>query len=90
MIEVLGRGAAVLAPMAVAGEHGPARKRRGRPERHPHEVHQADDGRDRDVPALGVELGAVAVDDLGLLLQHQHDRAPRRDDAERLEAGVEQ
>ena len=76
--------------MTVAGEHRPTRKRRRRPERHPHEVHEADDGRDRDDAALGAELGTVAVDDLGLLLQHQHDRASRRDDAERLEAGVEQ
>ena len=43
-----------------------------------------------NAPALGAELGAVAVDDLGLLLQHQDDRAPRRHDTERLEAGVEQ
>jgi hypothetical protein len=30
------------------------------------------------------------VHDLGLLLQHQDDRSPRRHDAQRLEAGVEQ
>ena len=33
---------------------------------------------------------AVARDDLRLLLQHEHDRPAHRDDAERLEAGVEQ
>ena len=47
------------------------------------------DGTGNDGP-LGVELGAVALDDLGLLLEHEHDGPPDRDDAQRLEAGVEQ
>ena len=81
---------AVLAAVPVAREHGPPRERRRRAERHPHEVHEPDHRRDRDAAALGAELGAVAVDDLGLLLEHEHDRAPGRHDAERLEAGVEQ
>ena len=42
------------------------------------------------VSALGVQHGAVARDDLGLLLQHEHDGPAHRHDAERLEAGVEQ
>ena len=39
--------------------------------------------------ALGMELGVIARDDDGLLLEDQHHRPPNRDDAERLEAGVE-
>ena len=38
---------------------------------------------------LGVELGVVTGDDLGLLLQDQHHRPPNRHDAQRLEPGVE-
>ncbi len=89
MVEILGRGAAVLAPMVVAGEDSPARQRRRSPEGHPYEVNQAYDCRDRDHPALGVELGAVAVDDLRLLLEHQNDRAARGHDTQRLETGVQ-
>jgi hypothetical protein len=40
--------------------------------------------------SLRAHLGAVAMDDLGLFLQHQNDRSPRRHDAQRLETGVEQ
>ena len=59
-------------------------------ERHPHEVHEPDHRRDRDGAALGTELGAVAVDDLGLVLEHEHDRAAGRHDTQRFEAGVQQ
>ena len=90
VVEVLGGAPAVLAAMAVAGEHRPPRQRRAGAERDAYEVHEADHRRHRNRPALGAELGTVAVHDLGLLLQHQHDRPPRRHDAERLEAGVEQ
>ena len=38
--------------------------------------------------ALGVQLGAVAGDDLGLLLQHEDDGAPERHDAQRLELAL--
>jgi hypothetical protein len=75
--------------MVVAREHGPARQRRGGAVGHPHEVHQPDHRRDRNGPALGTELGAVAVDNLGLVLEHEHDRAARRDDTQRFEAGVQ-
>ena len=90
VVDVLGRPVAVLAAVAVAGEHGPARQRDAVAVRHPHEVNEADHRRHRDVGALGAELGAVARDDLGLLLQHEHDRPAHRHDAQRLEAGVEQ
>jgi len=53
-------------------------------------MHQPDNGGHGNAPPLGAELGAVAMDDLGLLLQHQDDRATGGHDAERLEAGVEQ
>ena len=40
--------------------------------------------------AFGAKFGAIAMNDFGLFLQYQHDGPPRRDDAERFEAGVEQ
>ncbi len=89
VVDVLRRAAAVLAALAVAGEHGPARERHAGPVRDPHEVGQPDHRRHREAQALGVELGVVARDDDGLLLQDQHHRPPNRDDAQRLEAGVE-
>jgi hypothetical protein len=53
-------------------------------------VHQSNDRWDGYRPTLRAENGAVAIDDLGLLLEHQNDRAAGWDDAQRLEAGVEQ
>jgi hypothetical protein len=37
-----------------------------------------------------VQLGTVPSHDLSLVLEDQDDRPSHRDDAERLEAGVEQ
>ena len=48
------------------------------------------DGHRHRARARSAGLGAVARDDLGLLLQHEHDGPAHRHDAERLEAGVEQ
>ena len=72
------------------GEDRAARQRDPVAVRHAHEVHEPDHRRHGKGGALGVELGAVARDDLGLLLEHEDDRPADRHDAERLEAGVEQ
>jgi hypothetical protein len=90
VVEVLGRTAAVLAAMSIPREHGPARERGGRTEWHADEVHEADDRRNGHRPAFRAKFGAVAVDDLGLLLEDQYDGAAGRHDAQRLETGVEQ
>ena len=50
---------------------------------------QSDHGGHREPQALGVELGVIARNDDGLLLEDQHHRPPNRDHTERLEAGVE-
>jgi hypothetical protein len=89
VVDVLGRAAAVLAAVVVPGEDRPPGQRDARPERDPHEVGEADHARDGHAEALGVQLGVIARDDLGLLLQDEDDRPPHRDHAERLEAGVE-
>jgi hypothetical protein len=90
MVEVLGRATAVLTAVAVAGEHGPARQRYPRSERDPDELDEADHRRCRDRGALGAERGAVVLDDLGLVLEHEDHGPAGRDDAEGLEGGIEQ
>jgi hypothetical protein len=75
VVEVLGSPPAVLAPVAVPSEDAPARQRNTRAKRHTHEVHEPDHRRHRDGCAFGAEFSAVSLDDLGLLLEHEHDRS---------------
>src|SRR5262249_14686635 len=90
VVDVLGRPVAVLATVTVAREHRAARQRHPVAMRHPHEVDEPDHRGHGHDGALGVELGTVALDHLGLLLQHEDDRSPNGHDAQRLEAGIQQ
>ncbi len=89
VIEVLRRRTAVLTTPIVASEDGSPRQRRRGSIRHADEVAQPQDRRSVHLDPLGAEPLTVRDDDLGLLLQHEDDRPPRRDDCERLVRRVE-
>jgi hypothetical protein len=57
-----------------------ARRDSGAAARYGTRMHEPDHRRNRNRAPLGPELGAVAVEDLGLLLEHEHDRAAGRHD----------
>ena len=82
--------AAVDAGLPVPGEDGAPRQRDRRREGHPHVAGQPDDDGHRQADQRGVDDVVGGVDRLGLLGQHQHDRAAAGDHAQRLVGGVEQ
>ena len=90
VVDVLRGPVAVLAAVAVTREDRAPGERHPAPVRHPHEVVEPDHRRHRERQPLAVELGAVARDDLRLLLEHEHDGPAHRHHAQRLEARVEQ
>ncbi len=89
MIQVLRGGATVLARMPVPGEDRPARQRSSRAEGDLDVVAEAHDGRRLQGDALRPEDRPVLRDDLGLLLEDEHDRPLRCDHREGLVRGVE-
>lgn len=89
VIQVLGRGPAVLALPPIPGEHRAPRERRVGAERYVYEVTEANDGWGFQCDALTVEDRAVRLHDLGLLLEHEHDGSPRGNDRERQFGRVE-
>ena len=89
MVEVLRRRPAVLARPGVTCEDGTPRQRRPGAERDLHEVAQAHDARRLELQVLGAEDHPVGGDDLGLLLEDEHDGTARAHDGERRVRGVE-
>jgi len=82
--------AAVLAGPAVAGEHGASRDLAPvRVARHVDVADQADHDRARERRALGVQLPHASLEQLGLLLEQQHDGAAHRAHVDRLIRGVQ-
>ncbi len=82
-------GAAVLAVVAVAGEHGAARDLARLVARHAHEVDEPDHQRVGVVDRGAAQLAGRALQHLGLVLQHEHDRALQRADVDGLVGRVE-
>jgi hypothetical protein len=76
--------------VTVTSEDGASRQGDAGSVRDANEAGQADDRRHGDDRALGAERGTVALHDLGLGLEHEHDGPASGDDAERLEGGIEQ
>ena len=89
VVDALGRAAAVLAAVAVAGEDAAPVERRPAPVRHLHEVAQADHRRHRHGEVLGVERLAGVVEHVGLVVEHEHGGAAAGHHAQRLVGGVE-
>src|SRR5581483_9807335 len=89
VVDVLGVGTAVLAPVTVAGEHSPTVQRRPGAERDLYEVREANHRGHGERGPFRVQLLVGGVQDLGLLLQHEHHRPPNGHDAQRLVGRVE-
>ena len=89
VVEVLGRGTAVLAPATVPGEDRTAVHRHAVVVGHLDVADEADDGRLRDTHPLRPEHPLGGVDELRLGVEHQEDGPSAGDDAQRLEGGVE-
>ena len=89
VVQVLGRGTAVLALPPVSGEHRAPGERRVGTEGNVNEVTETDDGRGFQRDALAVEDRAVRLHDLGFLLEHENDGSPRGNDRERQFGCVE-
>ena len=71
VVDRVGGAAAVLAAVVVAGEHGPPRQRGAPVERHLDHVAQPDHERARQDERRRAQLGAVVLDDVGLVGEHQ-------------------
>ncbi len=82
-------GAAILAGLAVADEHGPARARQAPRARDRDVPHQADNQRTLHARPLRPQALLGGLDQLGLRLDQQDDRALDAHDAQGLVAGIE-
>ena len=83
------RAAAVLAAVAVAGQHGAARESPPIAAGHPDVRLQADDQRLLHGQAFGVELTGAGLEHLGLAFEEQDDGAPGRADVDGLVGRVQ-
>ena len=78
VVDRVGVGAAVLAPVAVAGHHGPPADGDPAPERHVHELAQPHDRRHRHLDRSACSTSPVGWTQSALPAEHQHDRPPGR------------
>ncbi len=84
-----GLNAAVLAGLTVTRKHAAARARQPQTARNLDIAYQANDQRNIEEQALRAQALLSRLDHLCFFLKQEYDRAPSRDELERLVASVE-